>query len=256
MSTIIPFQSPEFSVRAVEIEGNPWFIGMDVADQLDYSDTEALTRRLDDDDKQNLQLVGFGPRGVTVISESGLYAAILGSTKAEAKRFKRWVTSDVLPTIRKTGQYAQPKTQAELLLASAQAMVDLERRQQVTAASVARVEHQVQDLRDTMLMSTRPQNAEAISHIRPRIWQKYGLPSHIVDVVLRQLPYSPKPAGMVRNTREEAEGATYAVYWTKDVNAVFARFVKECERVTPAFVVHPHIQERFRLAPGAEGGAA
>jgi len=105
---IIPFQSPDFAIRAVEIDGEPWFVGKDVAEMLDYSDTEAMTRRLDQDEIQNRQFVGFGNRGATLINESGLYSAILGSTKPEAKRFKKWVTSEVLPVIRKTGGYQAP----------------------------------------------------------------------------------------------------------------------------------------------------
>jgi hypothetical protein len=67
-----------------------------------------MTRKLDADEKQNLQIVGFGPRGATLISESGLFSCILGSQKPEAKPFKRWVTRDVLPSIRKTGNYLSP----------------------------------------------------------------------------------------------------------------------------------------------------
>jgi len=61
--------------------------------------------RLDDDEKQNRQIVGFGNRGIALISEAGLYAAVLGSSKEEAKTFKKWVTAEVLPSIRKTGGY-------------------------------------------------------------------------------------------------------------------------------------------------------
>lgn len=104
---IIPFQFESQSVRVVtDDRGEPWFIAKEIAGAMGYSDAEAMTRRLDDDEKQNLQIVGFGPRGVTIINESGLYSAILGSAKEEAKRFKRWVTSEVLPTIRKTGSYS------------------------------------------------------------------------------------------------------------------------------------------------------
>lgn len=104
---ITPFQFENHSVRVIADErGEPWFIAKEIAGALGYSDTEAMTRRLDDDEKQNLQIVGFGPRGVTVINEAGLYSAIMGSTKDEAKRFKRWVTHDVLPAIRKTGGYS------------------------------------------------------------------------------------------------------------------------------------------------------
>jgi prophage antirepressor-like protein len=106
------------NLRSLSRDIEPWFVAMDIAVALDYSDTEAMTRKLDDDEKQNLQIVGFGPRGVTLISESGLYSAILGSHKPEAKAFKRWVTSVVLPSIRQHGAYA---TGAEHISPGAQA---------------------------------------------------------------------------------------------------------------------------------------
>ena len=67
-----------------------------------------MTRKLDQDEKQNLQIVGFGPRGVAVVNEAGLYSAVMTSQKPEAKSFKRWVTHEVLPAIRKTGAYGTP----------------------------------------------------------------------------------------------------------------------------------------------------
>lgn len=70
-----------------------------------------MCERLEEDEKQNRQIRGFGNRGVITINESGLYSAILGSTKPEAKPFKKWVTSEVLPTIRKTGSYTAPSPQ-------------------------------------------------------------------------------------------------------------------------------------------------
>jgi prophage antirepressor-like protein len=110
-AAMIPFNFNGHELRAIkDVNGEPWFVAKDVAEVLEYSDAEAMTRKLDDDEKQNLQIVGFGPRGVNVINESGLYACILTSKKPEAKRFKRWVTHDVLPTIRKTGSYSAAKT--------------------------------------------------------------------------------------------------------------------------------------------------
>lgn len=109
MNNIIPFDFEGYSIRLVDLEGSPWFVAMEVAAVLDYSDAFEMTKRLDDDEKQNLQVAGFGPRGVTVISESGLYAAILTSRKPEAAKFKKWVTAEVLPSIRKTGSYMAPK---------------------------------------------------------------------------------------------------------------------------------------------------
>ena len=99
------FNHNGFEIRGGIIDDAPYFVAMDIAKALEYHDTEAMTRRLDDDEIQNLQIVGFGNRGVNVINESGLYNAILGSKKPQAKAFKKWVTSEVLPSIRKHGYY-------------------------------------------------------------------------------------------------------------------------------------------------------
>lgn len=105
------FNNPEFGeVRTVNIDGEPWLVGKDVATALGYVDTfGALKKHVDDEDKQNCQNDSFeSPRGMTVINESGLYSLVLSSKLPTAKKFKRWVTSEVLPTIRKTGGYSIP----------------------------------------------------------------------------------------------------------------------------------------------------
>ena len=102
-------------VRTITINNEPWFVGKDVADILEYSDTQAMTRRLDDEDFMTDKLSGMNMKS-TLINESGLYTAILGSKKPEAKQFKRWVTSEVLPTIRKHGAYMTDTKLEEALL--------------------------------------------------------------------------------------------------------------------------------------------
>ena len=105
------FNNPEFGeVRTVNIDGEPWLVGKDVATALGYVDTfGALKKHVDDEDKQNCQNDSFeSPRGMTVINESGLYSLVLSSKLPTAKKFKRWVTSEVLPAIRKTGSYSIP----------------------------------------------------------------------------------------------------------------------------------------------------
>ena len=94
-------------------QGEIWFVAKEVAEILDYKDATELTKRLDDYDKQNLLVAGFGNRGVICINESGLYQATLESTKPEAKPFKKWVTSEVLPAIRKTGKYEAKEQHAK-----------------------------------------------------------------------------------------------------------------------------------------------
>lgn len=102
------FENSEFGqVRVVIINRELWLVGKDVAAALGYSDTYgALKKHVDDEDKQNCQNDSFEtPRGMTLINESGLYSLILSSKLPTAKNFKRWVTSEVLPSIRKHGGY-------------------------------------------------------------------------------------------------------------------------------------------------------
>lgn len=102
------FENEEFGpVRATTINNEPWFIGKDVAEVLGYKNTrDALKVHIDVDDKAGVVIHdGRQNREMTVINESGLYSLILSSKLPNAKKFKRWVTSEVLPSIRKTGGY-------------------------------------------------------------------------------------------------------------------------------------------------------
>ena len=97
-----------FKVRTIDNDdGEPWFVAKDVSDALGYSEAYEMTKNLDDDEKHNRQIAGHGNQLFTLINESGLYNGIMGSKKAKAKVFKKWVTSEVLPSIRKTGGYGQ-----------------------------------------------------------------------------------------------------------------------------------------------------
>lgn len=102
------FENEEFGpVRATTINNEPWFVGKDIASILGYANTsDALKKHVDKEDKgvAKCDTLG-GKQTLTVINESGLYSLILSSKLPNAKKFKRWVTSDVLPSIRKTGGY-------------------------------------------------------------------------------------------------------------------------------------------------------
>ncbi len=102
-------------VRVVEQDGEPWFVGKDVAGILGYKDTvNALKSHVDSDDKLGWQITTSGQaREMTVINESGLYSLILSSKLPQAKLFKGWVTSEVLPSIRKTGSYTTSQKQSQ-----------------------------------------------------------------------------------------------------------------------------------------------
>ena len=113
MNEIKIFDNPEFgNVRTTEINGEPYFVGKDVAEILEYNNTkDAIATHVDADDRTVIQrsentTLEIPNRGLTVINESGLYSLILSSKLPKAKEFKRWVTSEVLPSIRKHGAYA------------------------------------------------------------------------------------------------------------------------------------------------------
>lgn len=112
------FKNEEFGeVRALEIDNEPWFVGKDVAEVLGYTNSrKALADHVDEEDKgvTKCDTLG-GNQELTVINESGLYSLILSSKLPSSKKFKRWVTSEVLPAIRQTGGYQIPQTYAEAL---------------------------------------------------------------------------------------------------------------------------------------------
>lgn len=111
MNDLAIFENPEFGhIRGLKIEGEPWFVGKDVAAALGYSDTaQAIRKHIDDEDKGVVEsTTPGGKQNITIINESGLYSLMLKSKLPGAKKFKRWVTSEVLPSIRKTGAYSVP----------------------------------------------------------------------------------------------------------------------------------------------------
>lgn len=114
---VIPFRFESREVRTLLIDDQPWFVASDVALALMYSEAKDMTRNLDDDEKgrQIVPTLG-GEQEMLVINESGLYSAILRSRKAEAKRFKKWITAEVLPAIRKHGSYTDTNNKMGTLI--------------------------------------------------------------------------------------------------------------------------------------------
>lgn len=112
-SQLTPFVFEDALVRVqMDENGNPWFVAKDVCNVLELGNVTEATRGLDDDEKKQLDTNIINPevggRGTILISESGLYSLIFRSRKPEAKRFRKWVTSDVIPSIRRTGSYTMP----------------------------------------------------------------------------------------------------------------------------------------------------
>ncbi len=123
MNEMKVFTSSEFgTVRTVTIDGEPWFVGKDVAGILGYGNTrDAILSHVDEEDRRVIQksenaTFEIPNRGMSLVNESGLYSLILGSKLSSAKRFKHWVTSEVLPSIRKHSAYLTPEKVEEFLL--------------------------------------------------------------------------------------------------------------------------------------------
>lgn len=153
MENIQIFNNPDFGeIRTIIIDGEPWFVAKDISEKLGYAKTYNMTKQIDEEDKRifdsfSQEDANFSPktRQVGVINESGLYVAIFGSKLESAKKFKKWVTSEVLPSIRKTGSYGQPKSTQEEILLLAKGTAELYER-------VENVETRIVGLENTMTL--------------------------------------------------------------------------------------------------------
>lgn len=152
MNELMIFNNPEFGdIRTLNINGEPWFVGKDVAEALGYRDTKsALADHVDDEDKQIIQrgqiaTLNIPNRGLTIINESGLYSLVLSSKLESAKRFKRWVTVEVIPSIRKNGGYiaGQESMTPEELMAKALMVAQKTLADRETRLSALMVENQI-----------------------------------------------------------------------------------------------------------------
>lgn len=121
MNELKQFNFENNQVRTLLINDEPWFVGKDVAEILEYQNgSRDINRHVDEEDKRKVMLFdGNQGKETIIINESGLYSLILSSKMPNAKKFKHWVTSEVLPQIRKTGSYATPQLTGEELMAKA-----------------------------------------------------------------------------------------------------------------------------------------
>lgn len=122
MNEVQLFNFESHEVRSLLLNNEPWFIGKDVAEALGYSKARnAIATHIDSEDKKDAPIQGTlgGVQEMTVINESGLYSLVLSSKLPSAKKFKRWVTSEVLPALRKTGQYQVKELSGSELMAKA-----------------------------------------------------------------------------------------------------------------------------------------
>ncbi|MEG3875767.1 Bro-N domain-containing protein [Microcoleus sp. herbarium7] len=153
MTTAISvFEFETLTVRIATLDGEPWFVAKDLCDVLDVANPSQALSRLEEDEKNTI-ILNEGNRGnpnTSVVSESGMYALVLTSRKPTAKSFRKWVTAEVLPAIRKTGTYSVPITtpisapqssldvlaqSLQALTQVAQSMAEVERRQRTRTGS-------------------------------------------------------------------------------------------------------------------------
>jgi len=148
MNELKIFENPEFGqVRTLVKDGQSWFVAKDVAEILGYANPrDAISKHVDAEDKgvANCDTLG-GKQELTIINESGLYALVFGSRLETAKRFKRWVTSEVLPALRKTGAYIMPQSKGLEFL---QGMLDEMKRQ---AAEIQEVKTTAKAIKDAIV---------------------------------------------------------------------------------------------------------
>ncbi|SFH62278.1 BRO family protein [Pisciglobus halotolerans] len=130
MNELKIFNFEEQEVRTQLIDDELWFVGKDVAEVLGYERPDnAIRNHIDEEDKLMHQISASGQmRNMTIINESGMYALVFGSKLDKAKRFKRWVTSEVLPTIRKTGKYQSPMSQEDIMIATLENQKEIKKR--------------------------------------------------------------------------------------------------------------------------------
>ena len=194
---------------------------------------------------------GTQQREIAILNEQQATLLITYMRNTDIVRsFKKRLVRDFW-ALRVPVQPAAPTT-ASMFMQSAHIMLEMESRTAALEKQQIALTARLDEVVENNVLKVCPQNAEPITHIRKRINKMFGLSASVIDEAMRQLPYSPKPAGMVLNDNEAAQGSHYAVFWVKDVSTMFKRFVAECQRETTAFVSHPFIDARFRLAAGKE----
>lgn len=184
------FENVDFGkVRIIELDGEPWFIGKDVAIILGYSNiNKAIQMHVDEEDKKVLDFKGFSHFGntlwgendfsnKTVINESGLYSLILSSKLPKAKEFKHWVTADVIPSIRKTGRYTAPNAAPNVpdmgkLSLTTQCLINLELQSNELRKDLDGALKRIEELERGKPVAAKPEPERPVTKPEPKPWSE------------------------------------------------------------------------------------
>jgi prophage antirepressor-like protein len=246
---LTPFDFRGTAIRVItDDNGEPWFVAKDVADLLEYSDTDkAIRTHCKAAQTYPVEMAGQ-VRHVKVIPERDLYRLVMRSKMPAAEAFEEWVVGEVLPGIRKTGSYQRPMTPGEQLLAQARAVINVERQQAEQQVALERIETRVANVEQVRYLDSRPAGFESMTSIRERINLRLGLPQWVINAVMRDIPGAPLPFAMVRSKHADDGAQPYAIWPKADITRRFDRFAAECTLVTPERATHPDIQQgRFKL---------
>lgn len=223
MNDLQIFTYQQSTVRTVERDGEPWFVLKDVCDVLGIGSPHKVADRIDEDERNQIPLTDSLGRQqeTTIINESGLYNVILRSDKPEAKPFRKWVTSEVIPAIRKHGSYSRkPLTPAEQLLAQANVLVEQERRlsaleetAEKTSRAIEMIAAPAASTRDTWQEETgkaiRQMCAEAEPAKAPARQRSHGDRVQSGLQALRHRPQPPAPRDLHRHCAAQSGGPAY-----------------------------------------------
>ena len=219
MNELMIFNNPEFGeIRTVEVNGEPWFVGKDVATALGYGEgkslANAVANHVDEEDKGVTELMTpGGNQKMVIINESGLYSLVLSSKLPGAKRFKRWITSEVIPSIRKHGAYLTPET-LEAAILNPDTMIRLctalkeeqDKRKALEAANATlAVDNQImrpkadyfEELVDRNLLTSFRETAKQLD-VKERAFVQFLLDKKYIyrDKKGKLMPYADKNAGL------------------------------------------------------------
>lgn len=195
-------------VRTVQIDGEPWFVLADICRELEISNSRMVSERLESDELMSAKLTSGGQRReMTIINESGLYTVILRSDKPQAKPFRKWVTSEVLPSIRKHGsysvqsQFADLSPQLQVLIQMETRQKQIEARQAEQATALAGLEQKIQNTCEVIALDKtawRKDSEHLINKIARATGEGYGGIRLVYEEIYRSIE---SRAGVSLSTR-------------------------------------------------------